>query len=139
MRDLKQLYKMLDQLSIFLSSIVLGIMLFFSFVVAPITFTVLDEENARKFIRKIFPFYYNVNFALSILITSIYFFQKNISISFYLILFVTILFFVSCYILMPLINKYRDNNLDKKFKYLHFISVVFNFVQIIILIFLLIY
>ena len=130
---------MLEQVAIHLTAAILGIMIFFSFVVAPITFTVLDEENARKFIRKIFPFYYNVNLALSTLITSIYFFQNNITINFYLILFITILFFISCYILMPLINKYRDNNLDKKFKYLHFISVVFNFVQIIILIFLLIY
>ena len=130
---------MLDQVAIHLTAAIFGIMVFFSFVIAPITFTVLDEENARKFIRKIFPFYYNVNLSLSIFITSIYFFQKNISINFYLILFVTILFFISCYILMPLINKYRDNNLDKKFKYLHFTSVVFNFVQIIILIFLLIY
>tara|TARA_Y100001947_G_C10083909_1_gene195863 strand:- start:52 stop:444 length:393 start_codon:yes stop_codon:yes gene_type:complete len=130
---------MLDQVAIHLTAAIFGIMVFFSFVIAPITFTVLDEENARKFIRKIFPFYYNVNLALSTLIALIYFFQKNISISFYLILFVAILFFVACYILMPLINKYRDNNLDKKFKYLHFTSVVFNFVQMIILIFLLIY
>ena len=130
---------MLGQFALNLAAIILGAMIFFSFVVAPITFKLLDEENSRKFIRKIFPYYYNVNLTLSIFITSIYFFQKNISISFYLILFVAILFFVACYILMPLINKYRDNNLDKKFKYLHFISVVFNFVQIIILIFLLIY
>ena len=130
---------MLDQIANFITAAILGIMIFFSFVVAPVTFTSLNEENARKFIRKIFPFYYNVNLALSILITSIYFFQNNITINFYLILFITILFFISCYILMPLINKYRDNNLDKKFKYLHFTSVVFNFVQIIILIFLLIY
>ena len=130
---------MLDQVAIHLTAAILGIMVFFSFVIAPITFTVLDEENARKFIRKIFPFYYNVNLALSILIASIYFFQKNISINFYLTLFVAILFFVACYMLMPLINKYRDNKQDKKFKYLHFTSVVFNFVQMIILIFLLIY
>ena len=130
---------MLEQVAIHLTAAILGIMIFFSFVVAPITFTVLDEESSRKFIRKIFPFYYNVNLTLSIFITSIYFFQKNITINFYLILFVTILFFISCYVLMPLINKYKDNNLDKKFKYLHFTSVVFNFVQIIILIFLLIY
>ena len=130
---------MIVQLPNHLAAAILGIMIFFSFVVAPITFTVLDEENSRKFIRKIFPFYYNVNLALSFFITSIYFFQKNISINFYLILIVTFLFFVSCYILMPLINKYRDNNLDNKFKYFHFTSVVLNFIQMIILIFLLIY
>ena len=130
---------MLDQIANNLTAAILGIMVFFSFVVAPVTFTSLNEENARKFIRKIFPFYYKVNFGLCTLVTLTYLFQKIFNINFYLILFVTILFFVSNYILMPLINKYRDNNQEKKFKYLHFTSVVINFVQIIILIFLLIY
>ncbi len=130
---------MLDQIANNLTAAILGIMVFFSFVVAPITFTSLNEENARKFIRKIFPFYYKVNFGLCTLVTLTYLFQKIFNINFYLILFVTILFFVSNYILMPLINKYRDNNQNKKFKYFHFTSVVINFVQIVILIFLLIY
>ena len=130
---------MIETLPNYFTSAVLGIMVFFSFVVAPITFTVLDEINSRKFIRKIFPFYYNVNFVLCVLVTIIYLFLKIFNINFYLVLFVTILFFISNYILMPLINKYRDNNQDKKFKYLHSISVVINFAQIIILIFLLIY
>ena len=130
---------MFEQISIIITAAILGIMVFFSFVVAPVTFTSLNEENARKFIRKIFPFYYKVNFVLSFFITLIYLIQKLFNLDFYLILLVTILFFVSNYILMPLINKYRDNNQEKKFKYLHFTSVVINFVQIIILIFLLIY
>ncbi len=130
---------MLEQVAIHLTAAILGIMIFFSFVVAPVTFTTLSEENARKFIRKIFPFYYRVNFILSLLITLIYFFQESFNLEFYLILLVTILFFISNYILMPLINKFRDNNQDKKFKYLHFISVAINFIQILILIFLLIY
>ena len=130
---------MFDQIANFITAAILGIMFFFSFVVAPVTFTSLNEENARKFIRKIFPFYYKVNLALCALVTLIYLFQKIFNINFYLILFVTILFFVSNYILMPLINKYRDNNQNKKFKYFHFTSVVINFIQIVILIFLLIY
>ncbi len=130
---------MLDQIANFITAAILGIMVFFSFIVAPVTFTSLNEENARKFIRKIFPFYYNVNFALCTLVTLTYLIKKIFNINFYLILFVTILFFVSNYILMPLINKFRDNNQNKKFKNLHFTSVVINFIQIIILIFLLIY
>ena len=129
---------MLEQVAIHLTAAILGIMIFFSFVIAPVTFTTLSEENARKFIRKIFPFYYRVNFILSLLITLIYFFQESFNLEFYLILLVTILFFISNYILMPLINKFRDNNQNKKFKYLHFISVAINFIQILILIFLLI-
>jgi len=129
---------MLEQLAINTTAAILGIMIFFSFVIAPITFTVLNEENARKFIRKIFPYYYNVNFFLSTLITLIYLIQKIYNAYFYLILLVTILFFISNYVLMPMINKYRDNNKEKKFKYLHFTSVVINFFQILILLFLLI-
>ena len=124
---------MFTQLSIYLTSIILGIMLFFSFVVAPVVFTTLDEENARKFIRRIFPYYYNVNLVLSVIVTLIYVFNKYYKFNFFLILIVGILFAVSSFILMPLINKYRDENQDKKFKYSHFFSVVINFVQIILL------
>ena len=129
---------MFQQVGLYLTSIILGIMLFFSFVVAPVTFTSLNEENARKFIRKIFPYYYTVNLVISSLVVFSFIYLKIYSIDFYLILSVTILFAVSNYILMPLINKFRDNKEDKKFKYSHFISVVINFIQMIFLIFILI-
>ena len=113
-------------------------MLFFSFVIAPVVFTTLDEENARKFIRRIFPFYYNVNLGISFIVLIIFFILSNFGINFYLILVVVLLFATSNYLLMPLINKYRDNKQDKKFKYSHLISVVINFIQMICLVFLLI-
>ena len=125
---------MFTQLSIYLTSIILGIMLFFSFVVAPVVFTTLDEENARKFIRRIFPYYYNVNLGISLLVLLILLFTSNFEIKFYLILVVAILFAISNYLLMPMINKFRDENQDKKFKYSHLTSVIFNFIQILILI-----
>ena len=129
---------MIEQLSIYLIAMILGIMLFFSFVIAPVVFTTLDEDNARKFIRRIFPFYYNVNLTISFVILLIFLFLSKLSVDFYLILLITILFAISNYLLMPLINKYRDEKQDKKFKYSHFISVVINFVQMICLVFLLI-
>ena len=129
---------MIEQISIYLTSMILGIMLFFSFVIAPVVFTTLDEENARKFIRRIFPFYYKVNLGISLIVVIIFLFLNKLGIDFYLILGITILFAISNYLLMPLINKYRDKKQDKKFKYSHFISVVINFVQMICLVFLLI-
>ncbi len=125
---------MFAQLSIFLTSIVLGIMLFFSFIVAPITFKSLDEDNARVFIRKIFPYYYNVNLTICLLAILCFIFNKTYSFNFYLILSTTILFAISSFILMPLINNYRDKKEDKKFKYSHFMSVIINFIQIVFLI-----
>ena len=129
---------MIEQLSIYLIAMILGIMLFFSFVIAPVVFTTLDEDNARKFIRRIFPFYYNVNLAISFIVLLTFLFLSKLGFDFYLILLITILFATSNYLLMPLINKYRDEKQDKKFKYSHFISVVINFVQMICLVFLLI-
>ena len=124
---------MLELISFYLASAILGIMVFFSFVVAPVTFTTLNEENARKFIRKIFPFYYNVNLSLSVLAIVIYVILKSYNLNFYLILLVSVLFAISNYILMPLINKFRDQKKDKNFKYSHFLSVIINFVQILLL------
>ena len=129
---------MIEQVSIYLTAMILGIMLFFSFVIAPVVFTTLDEDNARKFIRRIFPFYYNVNLGLSFIVLLIFLFLSKLGIDFYLILVITLLFATSNYLLMPLINKYRDEKQDKKFKQSHFVSVVINFVQMILLVIILI-
>ena len=129
---------MIEQISIYLTAMILGIMVFFSFVIAPVVFTTLNEENARKFIRRIFPFYYNVNLGLSLIVLLTFLLLSKFGFDFYLILSITLLFATSNYLLMPLINKYRDEKQDSKFKYSHFISVVINFVQMICLVFILI-
>ena len=126
------------QFEIILPSVVLGIMLFFSFAVAPIIFKVLKENEARKFVRTIFPYYYLINLMLISLIC-IFLFTKNfINLDFYLLSSVAILFAISLFILMPMINNSRDQKQDIKFKYLHMTSVIINFLQIIILIYVLV-
>ena len=129
---------MIEQLSVYLTSMILGIMLFFSFVIAPVVFTTLDENNARKFIRRIFPFYYNVNLGVSFIVLITFILSSKIGVDFYIILAITVLFATSNYLLMPLINKYRDEKKEKKFKYSHFLSVLINFVQMICLVFVLV-
>ena len=129
---------MLEQISLYLISIILGIMFFFSFVIAPVTFSTLNEKNARLFIRKIFPYYYNFNFIISLIVLIIFILLNIYSIDFYLILLVSLLFLIANYLLMPLINTYRDKKLDDKFKLSHFLSVIINFFQMGILIFLLV-
>ena len=95
---------MFEQVSIYLTAMILGIMLFFSFVIAPVVFTTLDEENARKFIRRIFPFYYNFNLGICLIVILLFVIISKTGVDLYLILAVTILFFFSNYFLMPLIN-----------------------------------
>ena len=129
---------MIEQISVYLTSMILGIMLFFSFVIAPVVFTTLDENNARKFIRRIFPFYYNVNLVISFFVLITFMLLSKIGVDFYVILAITVLFATSNYLLMPLINKYKDEKQEKKFKYSHFLSVIINFVQMICLVFVLV-
>ena len=124
---------MIEQISIYLIAIILGIMLFFSFVIAPVVFTTLNEENARRFIRRIFPFYYNVNLGISLIVLFLFIFLGNFQFDFYSILAIAILFGISNYLLMPLINKFKDENKNKKFKFLHLLSVIFNFIQMLLL------
>tara|TARA_Y100001970_G_scaffold189034_1_gene229873 strand:+ start:1216 stop:1605 length:390 start_codon:yes stop_codon:yes gene_type:complete len=125
---------MLANLVFTLISSVLGIMLFFSFVVAPLGFKTLSEKSFRKFIRKIFPFYYSINLFLLIVASIPIYIYHGMNFSLALILVCAGLFAVSLFILMPMINKFRDKNKLRKFKIAHTTSVIINFVQIFILI-----
>ena len=119
-------------------AISLGMMIFFSFVLAPMIFKILDAENASKFVRKIFPYYYFVNLIFLTIATIIFFFTSSLGIDFYITLNLVLSFIFAQFLLMPLINKLKDNNQEKKFKYAHGLSVLINFVQMIGLIYLLI-
>ena len=125
------------QIEIILPSIVLGIMLFFSFAVAPIIFKVLKEKDARRFVRTIFPYYYCINLILVSLVCIFLFYKDFINFDFYLLLSIAILFAISLFVLMPMINNARDQKKESKFKYLHAVSVIINFLQIFILLYVL--
>ena len=125
---------MIGQIVLYLTSIILGMMIFFSFVVAPVTFKLLNEENSRKFVRGIFPFYYLINLIVSFIACALLVYLGDMSSNFYLMVAVCILFAISKLILMPLINKLKDAGKEKSFKIYHFISVLINFVQMIFLI-----
>ena len=123
------------QFEIILPSIVLGIMLFFSFAVAPLIFKVLEENQARKFVRTMFPYYYSINLILVSLICIFLIYKNFINLDFYLLTSVAILFAISLFVLMPMINNARDQKKEIKFKYLHTGSVIINFLQIFILLY----
>ena len=129
---------MIFNISLYIISMILGIMIFFSFVVAPVAFSSLDKESYSVFIRKIFPYYYLINLALSLVVFFIFIYLNIFEVKFYLISVTAIIFFISNYLLMPLINKYSDQNLHQKFKYSHLLSVILNFIQMFCLIFILI-
>ena len=127
---------MIENLIQNLIAISLGTMLFFSFVIAPVTFKVLNANNASKFVRKIFPHYYLINLIILSVAVLLLLYISSVNLDFYITLFIVILFAFSLFILMPLINKLKDNKEKRKFKYSHMLSVIINFIQIIGLIYL---
>ena len=128
----------MDSLIQSIVAICLGMMIFFSFILAPMIFKILDPENAGKFVRKIFPYYYFVNLVFLSIVVLLILLNSKINFEFYIIVSLVISFIFAQFILMPFINKLRDNNEENKFKYAHGFSVAINFLQMIGLVFLLI-
>ena len=124
---------MSEQIIMNLVSLVLGIMLFFSFILAPMIFKVLPPDNAGVFIRAIFPYYYLVNLLILGLVSGFYIFYQTFILDFYLVFTSALLFFFNLVYLMPKINKLKDERNEKAFKISHFISVVINFAQLVML------
>ncbi len=114
---------------------ILGFMLFFPIVIAPIVFKILNQQKSSEFLRLFFPRYYIFGIVWSFvgLIYSVYE-KSNLLIFSFIFLILTFLF--SKQILTPAINKNRDINNLIKFEKLHKTSVFINFLQILLCIFL---
>ena len=110
----------------------LGIMLFFSFVIAPTVHKFLPKKVSGSYIRKIFPIYYILNgfFALGSILAIAYLGVFNAI--FYANIIILVLFIFSYFYLMPSINKIKSKD-TSKFKILHSGSIIINLIQIILL------
>jgi putative copper export protein len=124
-------------LLILITAAILSFMIFFPVVVATSVFKVLDEKQSSKFLRIFFPKYYLFGLVLSLTGLIIAIFDKN-NMSLIIFLLIIIGFLFSRQFLMPIINKAKDNNNEKKFNILHRFSVLINFIQISLCVFLLI-
>ena len=122
---------------ILITAAILSFMIFFPVVVATSVFKVLDENQSSKFLRIFFPKYYLFGLVLSLTGLIIAIFDKN-NMSLIVFFLIIIGFLFSRQFLMPIINKAKDNNNEKKFNILHRFSVLINFIQISLCVFLLI-
>ena len=122
---------------ILITAAILSFMIFFPVVVATSVFKVLDEKQSSKFLRIFFPKYYLFGLVLSLTGLIIAIFDKN-NMSIIIFLLIIIGFLFSRQFLMPIINKAKDNNNEKKFNILHRVSVLINLIQISLCVFLLI-
>ena len=124
---------------IILYSSLFSYMFFFSICIAPSINTVLDRKNSSKLLRKIFPLNFKFGIVIAFLILLISVIIRNyISITFSFI--ILLLFFINLFYLVPKINNEADKVLPKKafgkkFKILHFYSVILYLLQMLISLF----
>jgi hypothetical protein len=113
-------------LSLYLVCGMIGIMVFFTIAVAPTVFKVLPQEWASKYVRNFFPKYYAFLGAVSIIAS----FVATDTLSMGLLVGCASLFFISLWVLTPAINRASDQGNKKMFRILHGMSVVVNFIQL---------
>ena len=115
---------MLFNIELIISGIICGIILLQTSVIAPSVFKYLDQSQTRVLLRAIFPKFFlfililaslslmvgilnNVKFDIQIIISSL-----------------TVALSILCYIIIPSTNEAKDKNNQKKFKFLHNVSVI---------------
>ena len=120
----------------------LGAMLFFPSVVAPVVFTSLPEAQAGAFLRSMFPRYYAFMIALSLIAALLFLVGSNQSafLATLVCLFVGVSTLWVRQWLLPRINAARDAQLagnveaDRRFDRDHKLSVAINMVQLVLLV-----
>jgi hypothetical protein len=120
---------------IFATGILLGAMLFFSGVIAPLVFSRLEADVAGRFIRQVFPWYYLTVITLgSLAALAVLFSRPADAIA---LACVALAGIIARQRLMPSINRAREEALagetmaGKRFSRLHRLSVWINALQII--------
>jgi len=123
---------MIEGLITIISSIIIGVILFQSLIIAPTVTKVVNKKDSSKFLRLIWPKFFLIISCLSLI---------NILLSFLLnleswaILYLNlssffIMFF--CYLLTPTINNFKDNSNEKIWSYLHFLTIILTIFTLII-------
>ena len=118
----------------YLLSAMIGIMLFFTVVVAPTVFKVLPVEYSSKYVRNFFPKYY----ATLGLITLVCVFTAQDSNSKLFLAICAALFALTLFFLTGKINRAKDEGKNQQFHILHGVSVAINLFQLVVFIYLLV-
>ena len=127
-----------------LISILVGVIVFFSSVIAPTVFSAVDEKNAGLFLRAFFPKYYIFGIIISSLaILSAILIEPALGPLELSLILAILAMFIASRLMIPAINRARDmgESAKKKFNQLHLLSVILNFLALtigIILIYLII-
>ena len=129
---LKVKLNMLFNLELIVSGMICGIILIQTSVVAPSVFKYLDQNQTRDLLRAIFPKFFffilllaSLSLVVGVLNNEKFDIQTMIAI-------ITIVLSSLCYMIIPSTNEAKDKNNQKRFKFLHNISVISTMIILII-------
>tara|TARA_B100000965_G_scaffold388035_1_gene392154 strand:+ start:481 stop:864 length:384 start_codon:yes stop_codon:yes gene_type:complete len=112
------------EIAILLSGIVAGIIFFQTSIIAPTVFKTLGPEEAKVFLRTVFPKLFNILVTIGFLMITLFFLGIG---NIYVAIISIILPFI-CSRLVNATNKARDTGDTKTFHRLHSLSVVLTMI-----------
>lgn len=123
---------MIKYFPLIISSVISSIILFQSFFIAPSINKLIDNKQASRFLRYVWPkFFLLISFfsIVSIILTHI----SNIKIEFSKLLYtLSFAFMLYCYLVTPLINKAKDNSQIRLWSILHISTISLTLLTLII-------
>ena len=117
---------------IFVAGIICGVVLFQSSIIAPTVFRVLDLEDAGAFLRKVFPRFFMLIMACSVLMLILVALSDSSDKSRFMLPVANLVFSGVSYLVIPVTNRAKDDGEQKKFKALHSLTVVLTLLMLIL-------
>ena len=117
---------------IFMAGIICGLILFQSSIIAPAVFRVLDLEDAGAFLRKVFPRFFMLIMACSVLMLILVALSDSSDKSRFMLPGANLVLSGVSYLVIPATNRAKDVGEEKKFKALHSLTVALTLLMLIL-------
>ena len=121
----------MKNLPLIISSIIVGIILFQSALVAPAINRLINAEDASVFLRYIWPKFFMIIAILSLTSFAVVVINSNQNLYKYISL-VSFVLMLICYLITPMINDAKDSLNDQLWTALHLSTIILTFITLII-------
>lgn len=123
---------MINNIPLILACVIIGVILYQSFFIAPSINKLLNQKEASKYLRYIWPkFFLIISILSSLSLLSIFLLStKKLTVTFFVIS--SILFMLVCYFIIPIINKSKDDSKNKLWTILHLLTVILTFITLLL-------
>ena len=120
------------EILILFSGLIVGVIIFQSLIIAPTVFRVLDLEDAGAFLRKVFPRFFTLIMACSVLMLILVALSDSSDKSRFMLPVANLVFSGVSYLVIPATNRAKDDGEQKKFKALHSLTVALTLLMLIL-------